>query len=148
MGLFAVCLTRHARSYACRAEEISMGRGGLDQPGRRALYEPSPDGSADLDEGNGAGPDGLLMLDEVPPEDVSMNDDEPFELDEADIEEFLEGHDLTEEQQALLDLFLSGTGDSAAAWANLVNSLTDAYLAYVMEETDSETDSEADADSS
>ena len=125
-----------------------MGRGGLDQPGRRALYKPSPDGSADLDEGDEAGPDGLLMLDEVPPEDVPMNDDEPFELDEADIEEFLEGHDLTEEQQALLDLFLSGTGDSAAAWANLVNSLTDAYLAYVMEETDSETDSEADTDSS
>ena len=125
-----------------------MGRGGLDQPGRRALYEPSPDGSANLDEGDEAGPDGLLMLDEVPPEDVSMDDDEPFELDEADIEEFLEGHDLTEEQQALLDLFLSGTGDSAAAWASLVNSLTDAYLAYVMEDTDSETDSEADADSS
>ena len=125
-----------------------MGRGGLDQPGRRALYEPSPDGSANLDEGDEAGPDGLLMLDEVPPEDVSMDDDEPFELDEADVEEFLEGHDLSEEQQALLDLFLSGTGDSAAAWASLVNSLTDAYLAYVMEDTDSETDSEADADSS
>jgi hypothetical protein len=125
-----------------------MGRGGLDQPGRRALYEPSPDGSADPDEENGAGPDGLLMPDEAPPGDVPMEDDELFELDEADIEEFLEGHDLTEEQQALLDLFLSGTGDPAAAWTNLVNSLTDAYLAYVMEETDSETDSEADANSS
>jgi hypothetical protein len=124
-----------------------MGRGGLDQPGRRALYEPSPDGSADPDEENGVGPDELLMLDEAPPGDVPMEDDE-LELDEADVEEFLEGHDLTEEQQALLDLFLSGTGDSAAAWANLVNSLTDAYLAYVMEETDSETDSEADAGSS
>jgi hypothetical protein len=125
-----------------------MGRGGLDQPGRRALYEPRPDGLVEPDEGDEAGPDGLLMLDEVPPEDVPMGDDEPFELDEADVEEFLEGHVLTEEQQALLDLFLSGTGDSAAAWASLVNSLTDAYLAYVMEETDSETDSEADADSS
>jgi hypothetical protein len=111
------------------------------------LYGPSPDGSADPDEENGVGPDGLLMLDEAPPGDVPMEDDE-LELDEADVEEFLEGHDLTEEQQALLDLFLSGTGDSAAAWANLVNSLTDAYLAYVMEETDSDTDSEADADSS
>jgi hypothetical protein len=125
-----------------------MGRGGLDQPGRRALYEPNPDGSTDPDEENGAGPDGLLMLDEAPPEDVPMEDNEPFELDEADVEEFLEGHDLTEEQQALLDLFLSGTGDSGAAWASLVESLTDAYLAHVMEETDSETDSEADADSS
>jgi len=145
MGLFAVCLTRHARSYACRAEETSMGRGGLDQPGRRPLYEPSPDGSADPDEENGVGPDGLLMLDEAPPEDAPMEGDESFELDEADVEEFLAGHVLTEEQQALLDLFLSGTGDPAAAWASLVNSLTDAFLAYVMEETDSETDSEADA---
>jgi len=125
-----------------------MGRGGLDQPVRRPLYEPSPDGSANPDEEDGVGPGGLLMLDEAPPEDAPMEDDEPFELDEADVEEFLEGHDLTEEQQALLDLFLSGTGDSAAAWASLVNSLTDAFLAYVMEETDSETDSEADADSS
>jgi hypothetical protein len=123
-----------------------MGRGGLDQPGRRALYEPSPDGSVDPDEEDGVG--GLLMLDEAPPEDAPMEDDEPFEVDEADVEEFLEGHDLTEDQQALLDLFLSGTGDSAAACASLVNSLSDAYLAYVNEETDSETDSEADADSS
>ena len=122
-----------------------MGRGGLDQPGRRPLYEPSPDGSADPDEENGVGPGGLLMLDEAPPEDAPMESDESFELDEADVEEFLAGHDLTEEQQALLDLFLSGTGDPAAAWASLVNSLTDAFLAYVMEETDSETDSEADA---
>ena len=125
-----------------------MGRGGLDQPGRRPLYEPSPDGSADPDEEDGVGPGGLLMLDETPPEDAPMEDDEPFKLDEADVEEFLEGHDLTEEQQALLDLFLSGTGDSAAAWASLVNSLTDAYLAYVMEETDSETGWEADTDPS
>ena len=122
-----------------------MGRGGLDQPGRRPLYEPSPDGSADLDEENGVEPGGLLILDEAPPEDAPMEGDESFELDEADVEEFLAGHDLTEEQQALLDLFLSGTGDPAAAWASLVNSLTDAFLAYVMEETDSETDSEADA---
>ncbi len=85
MILFAVCLTRHARSYACRAEEISMGRGGLDQPGRRPLYEPSPDGSADPDGEDEVGPDGLLMLDEASPEDVPMEDDEPFELDEADV---------------------------------------------------------------
>jgi hypothetical protein len=84
------------------------------------------------------------MLDEAPPEDAPMEGDESFELDEADIEEFLAGHTLTEEQQALLDLFLSGTGDPAAVWASLVNSLTNAFLAYVMDETDSETDSEAD----
>jgi hypothetical protein len=122
-----------------------MGRGGLDQPGRQPLYEPSPDGSANPDEEDGVGPGGLLMLDEAPPEDAPMEGDESFELDEADIEEFLAGHTLTEEQQALLDLFLSGTGDPAAVWASLVNSLTNAFLAYVMDKTDSETDSEADS---
>jgi hypothetical protein len=118
-----------------------MGRGGLDRPGRQALYEPSPDGSADPDEENGVG--GLLMLDEAPPEDAPMEGDESFELDEADIEEFLAGHTLTEEQQALLDLFLSGTGDTAAVWARLVDSWTDAFLAYIMDETGSEPDSGA-----
>ncbi len=85
------------------------------------------------------------MLDEAPPEDAPMEGDESFELDEADIEEFLAGHTLSEEQQALLDLFLSGTGDSATVWARLVSSLTNAFLAYIMEETDSEADSEADS---
>jgi hypothetical protein len=122
-----------------------MGRGGLDQPGRRPLYEPSPDGSANPDEEDGVGPGGLLMLGEAPPEDAPMEGDDSFELDEADIEEFLAGHPLTEDQQALLDLFLSGTGDPAAVWASLVNSLTNAFLAYVMDETDSETGSEADS---
>ncbi len=140
MALFAVCLIRHARSYACRAEETSMGRGGLDQPGRRSLHEPSPDGSANPDEEDGVGPGGLLMLGEAPPEDAPVEDDESFELDESDIEEFLAGHTLTEEQHALLELFLSGTGDSATVWASLVSSLTNAFLAYVMEETDSEAD--------
>jgi hypothetical protein len=145
MALFAVCLIRHARSYACRAEETSMGRGGLDQPGRRPLYEPSPDGSANPDEEDEEGPGGLLMLDEAPPEDALVEGDESFELDESDIEEFLAGHTLTEEQQALLDLFLLGTGDPATVWASLINSLTNAFLAYIMDETDSEVDSEADS---
>ena len=102
---------------------------------RRRLFEANSSGAGNPDDG-----DDPLLVGEAPPEDAPMEGDESFELDEADIEEFLAGHTLTEEQQALLDLFLSGTGDSAAAWASLVNSLTDAYLAYVMEETDSEAD--------
>ncbi len=132
---------RHARSYACRAKENGMGRGGLDQPGRRPLYEPSPDGSAGPDDGDGGWPGDLLMLGEAQPEDALAEADESFELDESDIEEFLASHNLTEEQNALLELFLSGTGDSAAVWASLVNSLTNAFIAYVLEETDSEADS-------
>ena len=122
-------------------EENGMGRGGLDQPGRRPLYEPSPDGSANPDEEDGAWPGGPLMLGEAPPEDATVEADESFELDESDIEEFLASHNLTEEQNTLLELFLSGTGDSAAVWASLVNSLTNAFIAYVLEETVSEADS-------
>ncbi len=106
---------------------------------RRRLFEANSSGASNPDDG-----DDPLLVGEAPPEDAPMEGDESFELDEADIEEFLAGHTLTEEQQALLDLFLSGTGDPAAVWASLVNSLTNAFLAYVMDETDSETDSEAD----
>ncbi len=106
---------------------------------RRRLFEANSSGAGNPDDG-----DDPLLVGEAPPEDAPKEDDESFELDEADIEEFLAGHTLTEEQQALLDLFLSGTGDPAAVWASLVNSLTNAFLAYVMDETDSETDSEAD----
>jgi hypothetical protein len=80
------------------------------------------------------------MLDEAPPENAPTEADESFELDEADIEEFLASHTLTEEQNALLELFLSGTGDPATVWASLVNSLTNAFFAYIMDETDSDSD--------
>ncbi len=103
---------------------------------RRRLFEANSSGAGDPDDG--ADP---LLVGEAPTEDAPMEDDESFELDESDIEEFLAGHNLTEEQHALLELFLSGTGDPATVWASLVSSLTNAFLAYVMDETDSETDS-------
>jgi hypothetical protein len=46
-------------------EENSMGRGGLDQPGRCRLFEVGPSGADDPDEG-----DEPLMVDEAPPEDA------------------------------------------------------------------------------
>ncbi len=52
----------------------------------------------------------------------------------VDVEEFLASHALTDEQTALLALFLSGIGDPNTVWATLVDSLTDAFLSYVTEE--------------
>jgi hypothetical protein len=65
------------------SEENSMGRGGLDQPGRRRLFEVRPSGPDDLDEG-----DELLMMDETPHEDAQL----VIEPTEADVEEFLANH--------------------------------------------------------
>ncbi len=121
------------------SEENSMGRGGLDQSGRRRLYEVSPNGPADPDDGNGGWLGELLMPDEALLEDAPSEVDDPFEieLDEADVEEFLANHTITEEQAALLELFLSGTGDPDIVWASLVDSLTDAFIIYVTEEANS-----------
>ncbi len=84
------------------SEENSMGRGGLDQPGRRRLFEANPSGADDPDDG-----DEPHMVGEAPPED------NPAEVllivpTEEDVEGFLAGHTLTEEQTALLELAQSG----------------------------------------
>ena len=112
------------------SEENSMGRGGLDQPGRRRLYEARLSDPADPDDG-----DELLPLDEAPPEDALAGADGPLVIEptEADVEEFLAGHTPTEEQAALLELFQSGIGDSETIWASLVDSLTDSFAIYMTE---------------
>jgi hypothetical protein len=137
MTLCAVCLLTMPVVTLAGSEENSMGRGGLDQSFRRRLYEASPNGPADPDDGNGGWLDELLAPDEALPEDALAEADDSFEieLDEADVEEFLASHALTDEQAALLALFLSGTGDPDTVWATLVSSLTDAFLGYVTEET-------------
>jgi hypothetical protein len=116
-----------------------MGRGGLDQSSRRRPYEASPDSSADPEDGNGGWLDEPLAPDEALPEDALAEADDSFEveLEEVDVEEFLASHALTDEQAALLTLFLSGIGDPDTVWATLVNSLTDAFLSYVTEEDSS-----------
>ncbi len=113
------------------SEENSMGRGGLDQPGRRRLYEVRPSGPDDPDEGGE-----LLILDEALPEDAPAGADAPLVIEptEDDVEEFLASHTPTEEQAALLELFQSGTGDPEAAWASLVDSLTDSFALYMTEQ--------------
>jgi hypothetical protein len=113
------------------SEENSMGRGELDQPGRGHLYEIRPSGPDDPDEGGE-----LLILDEALPEDAPAGAGAPLVIEptEEDVEEFLASHTPTEEQAALLELFQSGTGDPEAAWASLVDSLTDSFALYMNEQ--------------
>jgi hypothetical protein len=115
------------------SEENSMGRGGLDQSGRRRLYEVDPGGPADPDDEDWGWLDELLMPDEALPEDDPAEADGPLVIEptEADVEEFLASHTATDEQAALLELFQSGMGDSETAWASLVDSLTDSFVLYM-----------------
>ncbi len=112
------------------SEENSMGRGGLDQPGRRRLFEANPSGAGDPEDG-----DEQLMVGEAPPED------NPAEVllivpTEEDVEGFLAGHVYTEEQTALLELAQSGEGDPEAAWASLVDSLTASFTLHMLDQFD------------
>jgi hypothetical protein len=130
---------RHAVVTLAGPEENSMGRGGLDQSGRRRPYEASLDSPTDPEDGNGGWLGELLAPDEPLPENALAEADDSFEveLEEVDVEEFLASHALTDEQTALLALFLSGIGDPNTVWATLVDSLTDAFLSYVTEEDNS-----------
>ena len=112
------------------SEENSMGRGGLDQPVRRRLFEANPSGTGDPDDG-----DEPLLVGEGPPED------DPAEVlvivpTEEDVEGFLAGHVYTEEQTALLELAQSGEGDPEAAWASLVDSLTASFALHMIDQFD------------
>jgi hypothetical protein len=113
------------------SEENSMGRGGLDQPGRRRFCEDRPSGPSDPDDG-----DELLTLDEALPEDAPAGADAPLVIQptEADVEEFLASHTPTEEQAALLELFQSGTGNPETVWASLVDSITDSFALHMIEQ--------------
>ncbi len=113
------------------SEENSMGRGGLDQPGRRRLFEAKPSGADDPDDG-----DEPLMMGEAPPEDAPADAPLVIVPTEDDVEGFLAGHTLTGEQTALLELFQSGTGDPEAAWASLVDSLTASFALHMIEQFD------------
>jgi hypothetical protein len=110
-----------------------MGRGGLDQSGRRRLYEVDPSGPAEPDNEDWGWLDELLMSDESLPEDAPAEADGPLVIEptEADVEEFLASHTATEEQVALLELLQSGIGDSETVWANMVDSLTDSFVLYM-----------------
>jgi hypothetical protein len=112
------------------SEGNSMGRGGVDPPGRRRLFEANPSSAGDPDDG-----DEPLLVGEAPLED------DPAEVllivpTEEDVEGFLAGHVYTEEQTALLELAQSGEGDPEAAWASLVDSLTASFALHMLDQFD------------
>ncbi len=112
------------------SEDNSMGRGGLDRPGRRHLFEAKPSGADDPEDG-----DEPLMVGKAPLED-SPDDVLLIVPTEEDVEGFLAGHTFTEEQTALLELFQSGEGDSEAAWTSLVDSLTASFALHMIDQFD------------
>ncbi len=112
------------------SEENSMGRGGLDQPGRPRLFEGNSNDTGDADDGGEP-----LLVGEGPPED------DPAEVlvivpTEEDVKGFLAGHVYTKEQTALLELAQSGEGDPEAAWASLVDSLTASFALHMLDQFD------------
>ena len=111
------------------SEENSMGQGGLDQPGRRRLFEAKLSGADDPD--NGEDP---LLVGEAPLEDAPADALLVIVPTEDDVQEFLAGHTPTEEQAALFELFQSGIGDSEAIWATLMDSLTDSFALFMTEQ--------------
>jgi len=113
------------------SEENSMGRGGLDQPGRRRLFEAKPSGADDPD--NGEDP---LLVGEAPLEDAPANELLVIVPTEDDIQEFLAGHTPTEEQAALFELYHAGTGDSEAIWETLMDSLTESFALFMTDQFD------------
>jgi hypothetical protein len=124
-----------------------MGRGGRARPRRQRLYE------VDLNEPvvltaedwwwleglpapEAAPPDNIQVEDKAPPEDAPTGADDPpeVELIEVDLGEFLATHTATDEQVALLHQFITGAGDPATIWENLVASMMDSIAFSVAED--------------
>ncbi len=111
------------------SEGNSMGRGGLDQPGRRRLFEANPNGVDDPDDGEDP-----LLVGEAPLEDAPADELLVIVPTEDDIQEFLAGHTPTEEQAALFELYQTGTGDSEAIWETLMDSLTESFALFMTDQ--------------
>ncbi len=144
--MYADCLPRHARSYACRVRvENSMGRGG--RPRKQRLYEVDFNEPVDLTDEDWWWLEGLPALgtappedvpeeDEAPPEDAPVEADDPPEAEpiEVDLGEFLATHTATDEQVALLHQFITGAGDPATIWENLLSSMMGSIALSVAED--------------
>ena len=137
------------------SEEDGMGRGGRARPRRQRLYEVDVNGPMDLTDEDWWWLEGLPALGTVPPEDVPPEDapqedgtppedapgeaNDPPEVEpiEVDLGEFLATHTATDEQIALLHQFITGAGDPATIWENLLASMMDSIALSVAEEADS-----------
>jgi hypothetical protein len=127
-----------------------MGRGGRARPRRQRLYEVDANEPVDLTDEDWWWLEGLPALGTAPPEDVPQEDEAPpkdapveandppeVEPIEVDLGEFLATHTATDEQIALLHQFITGAGDPATIWENLLASMMDSIALSVAEEANS-----------
>jgi hypothetical protein len=137
------------------SEEDGMCRGGRARPRRQCLYEVDVNGLVDLTDEDWWWLEGLPALGAAPPEDVPLenppqedgtppedapgeaNDPPEVEPIEVDLGEFLATHTATDEQIALLHQFITGAGDPATIWENLLASMMNSIALSVAEEADS-----------
>ena len=130
-------------------EEDSMGRGGRARPRRQRLYEVDVNEPMDLTDEDWWWLEGLPALgtapledapqeDEAPPEDAPGEANDPPEVEpiEVDLGEFQATHTATDEQIAPLHQFITGAGDPATIWENLLASMMDSIALSVAEEAD------------
>ncbi len=82
-------------------------------------------------------PEDVPQEDEAPPEGDLANDPPEVEPVEVDLGEFLATHTATDEQIALLHQFITGAGDPATIWENLLASMMDSIALSVAEEANS-----------
>jgi hypothetical protein len=122
-----------------------MGRGGRARPRRQRLDEIDVNGPIDLTDEDWWWLEGLPALGAAPPEDVPQEDEAPpgndstndppeVEPIEVDLGEFLTTHTATDEQIALLHQLITGAGDPATIWENLLASMMDSIALSVAEE--------------
>ncbi len=145
------------------SEKDGMGRGGRARPRRQSLYEVNVNGPVDLTDEDwwwleglpalgtalpedappkdapqedGTPPEDAPQEDGTPPEDApgEANDSPEVEPIEVDFGEFLATHTATDEQIALLHQFITGAGDPATIWENLLASMMDSIALSVAEE--------------
>ena len=125
-----------------------MGRGGRARPRRQRLYEIDVNEPVDLTDEDWWWLEGLPALGAAPPEDVPQEDEAPPENDltngppevepvEVDLGEFLATHTATDEQISLLHQLITGAGDPATIWENLLASMMDSITLSVAEEANS-----------
>ena len=150
MTLCAVCFSAMPVVTLAGLEENGMGRGGRARPRRQRLYEVDVNEPVDLTDEDWWWLEGLPALGTAPPEDAPQEDENPpedapgeandppeVELIEVDLGEFLATHTATDEQIALLHQFITGAGDPATIWENLLASMMDSIALSVAEEADS-----------
>ncbi len=124
-----------------------MGRGGRARPRRQRLYEVVINEPVDLTDEDWwwleglpalgtAPPEDVPQEDETPPEDAPVEANDPPEVEpiEVDLGEFLATHTATDKQFALPHQFITGAGDPATIWENLLSSMMDSIALSVAED--------------